>query len=431
MLRGSAVGTACGTAFGRRAFLAAAMASVAAPAVIRAAWGAAPQFTLKLHHAFSSVSCVHDNFLAPWARTLEAQSGGHIRIEIFPSMQLGGQPAQLFDQARQGIADIVWTMPSKTPGRFPKIELFELPFVPSRRALVSSNAIEDFSSDYLKDEFRDIHPICFSCADRGIVHSRRPIVTVADLRGLRLDVPTRFAGGAVQTLGARAVAVPSAQLPMAITRRVVDGSIIPWDMVPALKLDQLLKAHTDFADYSLSTTTFVLAMNKMSYDRLPADLKKIIDDNSGQHAAGMAGAMWDLQASAVADMVSQHGAAIVTLAPEAVAHWRQATEPVIQVWLKQMKERNVDGGKLLASAQASLDKYASLPEPQPPQPPQAAQPSQPPAAPQAKPDANPQPKAGSPLPAPSKPAATAVPAPSPAAKPPPAAAPGMTLDIPL
>src|ERR1700685_4656012 len=122
----------------RRTFLASTLASVAAPAVMRIAFADAPQFSLKLHHAFSSVSSAHDRFLVPWARQIEAQSGGRIRIDLFPSMQLGGAPAQLFDQARDGITEIVWAAPSTTPGRFPKTEAFELPFVPSRLALVSS-----------------------------------------------------------------------------------------------------------------------------------------------------------------------------------------------------------------------------------------------------------------------------------------------------
>ncbi len=116
---------------------------------------------------------------------------------------------------------------------------------------------------------------------------------------------------------------------MAITRHVVDGCLDPWHMVPALRLNDLLKTHTEFSDWSLSTTTFVLAMNKTAYERLPRELKNVIDNNSGQLAAGMAGTMWDMQAEAVAEMVAQSGDVIVTLLPEAVAHWRKATEPVI------------------------------------------------------------------------------------------------------
>ncbi len=362
-------GKALGIPIGRRAFLAAGAASLAAPSFVRAAPGDASRVTFKLHHALSSVSCAHVNFLVPWAHAVEAQAGGRIRIDIFPSMQLGGQPVELFDQARDRVADIVWTRPSETPGRFPRIELFELPFVPPRRALVGSKAIEDFSAENLKEEFREVHPICFSCSDRGIVHTNRVVRTADDMKGLRLDVRTRFAGEAVQALGANSMLMPSAQLPLAITRHIVDGCVVPWNMVPALKLHDLLKAHLDFADNSLSTATFVLAMNKTAYEALPADLKKVIDDNSGQVAAGLAGVMWDLQASSVTDMVTRRGDPIVTLAPDAVGPWRKATEPVIDTWLKQMKARKIDGERLLASAHSLFDKYASEPEPQrPPQP---------------------------------------------------------------
>ncbi len=366
-------GKALSVSIGRRAFVASTASSLAAPAFLRAALGDGPRFTFKLHHALSSVSCAHTNFLVPWAHTVEVQAGARIRIDIFPSMQLGGQPVELFDQARDRVADIVWTRPSETPGRFPRIELFELPFVPPRRALVGSKAIADFSTDNLKDEFREVHPLCFSCADRGIVHGSRPVQSADDIKGLRLDVRTRFAGEAMQALGARALLVPSAQLPLAITRHIVDGCVVPWTIAPALKLYDLLKVHTDFADYSLSTTTFMLVMNKTAYESLPPDLKKVINDNSGQIAAGMAGAMWDLQASSVADIVSRRGDPIMTLTPEAVEPWRKATEPVIHAWLKQMKARKIDGEKLLAGARALFDKYADEPEPQPPRPSQPAQ----------------------------------------------------------
>ncbi len=366
----------------RRTFLASTMAALAAPAVIRRAHADAPQFAFKLQHPLSAVSSEHDKFLAPWARQIEAQSGGRIRIDLFPSMELGGAPAQLFDQARDGIADFVWTAPSFTPGRFPKIELFELPFLPSRRALVSSKATEDFAEASLGDEFRDVHPICFACSDGSVVHSNRPVQTVSDIKGLRLHVQTKSAGDALAVLGARGVPMPSGQLPLAITQRVIDGCVDPWNIVPALKLQELLKAHTDFADSSFSAVTFVLAMNKASYDRLPADLKKIVDANSGQTAATMAGTMWDIQAAAVADMVTARGDSIITLQPDAVARWRKATELVIGGWLKQMKDRKADGGKLLDNARALIEKYLLEPEPKRLQQARAEAPKSEPAQPQ-------------------------------------------------
>jgi TRAP-type C4-dicarboxylate transport system substrate-binding protein len=382
----------------RRTFLASTIASVAAPAVMRVAFADAPQFSLKLHHAFSAVSSAHDKFLAPWARQIEAQSGGRIRIDLFPSMQLGGAPADLFDQARDGVVDMAWAQPCNTPGRFPKIEAFELPFLPSRRALVSSKAIEDYARANLADEFREVHPICFSCSDRGVLHANRPVHTIEEMRDLRLHVQTRFAVQAVHWLGAIAVPMPSAQLPLAISQHVIDGGIDPWDMVPTFKLNDLLKSHTEFSDSSLSTTTFVLAMNKAAYDKLPRELKTVIDNNSGQPAATTAGAMWDVQAAAVVDMVGSRGDPITTLLPEAVARWRKATEPVIDAWLKDMKDHKVDGAKLLANARALQAKYLNEPEPQPAQPAREPQPAE------AEPTTPPKVEATSSTPTPPKPA---------------------------
>ncbi len=425
----------------RRRLLTSTLVAVAAPAVRRAACAEAPPVTLKLHHYFSAVSAGHEKFLAPWARKVEAESGGRIRIELFPSMQLGGAPAQLFDQARDGFADIVWAVPGSTPGRFAKIEVFELPFLLSGRALVNSKAIEDYAAANLQDEFREIHPLCFSCRDHGILHTTRTVAAIDDLEGLRLHVPNRLAGEAVRALGAHGVTVPTPQVPMALAAHAIDGCLDPWDVVPSLRLNDLLKNHTDFAGSALSTATFVLAMNKAAYERLPRDLKTVIDNNSGQAAAGMAGVMWDLEARAVAEAAGSRGDPITVLTTEDVAQWRKATEPVIAAWQKQMRERKLDGGKLIAAVRTLVAKYADEPEPQPAQPPQASQPAeqkavtepQPPQqAPQPKAEAVTRPKADAP------PVEAAAPRPSPAppsapiAKPAPAVATKpKELDIPL
>ena len=410
----------------RRSFLASIIGcAAAAPALLpRRVQADAPQLTLKMHHSFSSVSGVHDRFLVPWARKVEADSGGRIRIDIYPSMQLGGAPAQLFDQARDGLADIVWTVPSHTPGRFPRIEAFELPFVPASRALVSSKAIEDYAAANLADEFREVRPLCFSCRDRAVVHATRTLQGFEELRGLKLHVPNRLADEAVRALGGQAVAMPISQVLLALSGRVINGCLDPWDAAPGLKLYDVLKAHTDFADAALSTTTFVLAMNRAAYERLPRPLKSVIDANSGQPAAGMAGAMWDVEAAGAVALARERGDAVTVLPPKEVLRWRRATEPVIAAWVKQMKERRIDGVKLLADIRELLEKYAGEPEPQPPPRPS----SQP--APEQKVVAQPQPRPEAKVEPPK--AAAPAPAATPAAKPPPAAASRpKELDIPL
>jgi TRAP-type transport system periplasmic protein len=396
----------------RRTFLTSSIGTAVAPAILRFARADTPPITLKLHHSFSAVSGVHDKFLLPWAREIETESGGRMHVDIFPSMQLGGAPAALLDQVRDGSADIVFAAPTLTPGRFAKIETFELPFLPARRALVSSKALADFAAANLQDEFRHFYTICFSCSDSAAIHATRPVRATEDMKDFKLHVQTRLAAEAMRVLGARPVMMPSAQLPVAITEHVVDGCLDPWHLVPPLRLNDLLRFHTEFSDRSPSARTYVLAMNKTSYDRLPRELKSVIDSNSGQVAAAMAGAMWDQQAAAVANMVVERGDLIVTLLPEAVVRWRKATEPVIDAWRKEIKEQKIDGAKLIAAANALLAKYANEPVPpsvqaspptqqqavaQPPQPQTLANAAPKPARNSANPPASAGPSAGQPV----------------------------------
>ena len=138
-----------GPRLNRRSVLTAALAGIAAPALVRPGLAQAPEVTLRMHHFLSPLSNGHARFLKPWADQVMARSAGRIRIDIFPSMQLGGAPPQLFDQARDGVVDLVWTLPGNTPGRFPGIETFELPFIAHKRDVVNSRAIAEFAGQHL------------------------------------------------------------------------------------------------------------------------------------------------------------------------------------------------------------------------------------------------------------------------------------------
>jgi TRAP-type C4-dicarboxylate transport system substrate-binding protein len=342
----------------RRTFLSLAGAAVAAPAVSRVAWGQTPQVTLKMHHFLPPVSNAHAKVLAPWAKKVETESGGRIKIDIFPAMQLGGTPPQLYDQARDGVADIIWTLPGSTPGRFPAIEVFELPFVAAKRATVNAKAVQDFAATHAKDDFNDVHPICVWAHDHGLIHASRQVKTMDDLKGLKLRSPTRLAGEALKALGANGIPMPIPQVPEALAQRVIDGCVIPWEVVPAVKVHELVKYHTEIpGSPTLYTATFILAMNKPKYESLPDDLRKILDANSGQVFAAMAGAMWDEQANVVAELVKKRGNTVGAITEEEAARWRKATEPVIEAWKAQVKERGLDGDKLVEAARELIAKY--------------------------------------------------------------------------
>ncbi|MDT3687242.1 MAG: TRAP transporter substrate-binding protein [Pseudorhodoplanes sp.] len=344
-------------AFHRRQFIKLAGAAVAAPAVSRTAFGQS-QVTLRLHHFLPPVSNVHTRLLTPWVKKIEQDSGGKLKIDIFPSMQLGGTPPQLYDQARDGVADIVWTLPGSTPGRFPKIEVFELPFVPHKNAIVNAKAVQDFYADNLRDEFKETQALCVWAHDHGLVHASKQVKSMDDLKGLKLRSPTRLAGEALKALGANGIPMPIPQVPEALAQRVIDGCVVPWEVVPAIKVQELVKYHTEiFGSPTLYTATFVIAMNKPKYDGLPADLKKVLDQNSGMAFAELAGKMWDEQAIAVEEAVRKRGNTVTELSKEESARWQKATQPVVDNWLKQAKDKGLKGEKLLADAKAAIAKY--------------------------------------------------------------------------
>jgi TRAP-type transport system periplasmic protein len=344
----------------RRSFLALAGSAIAAPAILRTTRANAQEVTFRMHHFLPPVSNGHARFLKPWADKVAAESNGRIKIDIFPSMQLGGTPPQLFDQARDGVADLVWTLPGNTPGRFPGIEAFELPFTASKKAIVNSKALTEYAQANLMDEFKEVKPICFWAHDHGLIHTNKLINTMDDLKGVKLRFPTRLAGEALKALGVNAIGMPIPQVPEALAQKVIDGAVVPWEVVPALKLQELTKFHTEIpGSPTLYTATFILAMNRAKYDALPADLKAVIDKNSGQAAAEMAGKVWDEQAVTVSDMVRKRGNTITVITDAEAAKWRAATAPVIDGWVKTVTERGLNGTKLLESARAALAKHAS------------------------------------------------------------------------
>ena len=341
----------------RRQFLKFAGAAFAAPAISRSAFGQA-QVTLKFHHFLPPVSNVHQKLLLPWAQKIERDSGGKLKIDIYPSLQLGGTLPQLYDQARDGVADIIWTLPGATPGRFPRIEVFELPFVADKRGVPNAKAVQEFYETHMRDDFKEVRPLAVWAHDGGLVHANKQINTMEDMKGLKLRSPTRLAGDALKALGANGIPMPIPQVPEALAQRVLDGCVVPWEVVPSIRVHELVKFHTDIGvSPTLYTASFVIGMNHEKYNSLPADLKKVMDDNSGQALATAAGKMWDEQAIVVEEMVRKRGNTITKLSTDEAGRWAKATQPVVDTWLKQAKEKGLDSEKLLADAKALIKKY--------------------------------------------------------------------------
>lgn len=341
----------------RRSLLGAAMAT---PVYLKEGFAQAPEVTLKMHHFLAPVANGHARLLAPWSKLVEEESKGRIKIQIYPNMSLGGAPPQLYDQAKDGVADIIWTLPGMNPGRFPSTEPFELPFVASKSGEVNAKAMNEYAQKYLQDEFKEVKPLIIWAHDGGLIHANKQIKTMEDLNGLKLRFPTRLAGEALRALGVNAIGMPVSQVPESLANKVIDGCVVPWEIVPGLKLQELLKFHTEIPGTpTFYSTSFVLAMNTAKYNGMPADLRAVIDKFSGAFGAAMAGKMWDDQAVTVSAMVKARSGNVVSeISMEEKTRWMNTTKPVIDKWVAEMKAKGLNGENMLADAQALIKKYS-------------------------------------------------------------------------
>ena len=239
--------------------------------------------TLKFHTFMAPQSQVWLSMHKPWMEKVEKDSGGRIKFEAYPAMQLGGTPVQLYDQARDGVVDVVWTLPGNTAGRFPRVEVFELPFI-MNNAEATSKAYWEYIQTQAPDEFKETQVIALQVHGPGMFHSASKLIkSPADLKGMKVRGPTRQVTKLLAALGATPVGMPLPQIPDALSKGTIEGCVIPWEVVPSVKVHELTKFHTEFpaSGPALYTTTFVMAMNKAKYDGLAPDLKKVIDANSG------------------------------------------------------------------------------------------------------------------------------------------------------
>jgi TRAP-type C4-dicarboxylate transport system substrate-binding protein len=309
------------------------------------------EVTLRLHQFLPMQAAIPARAITPWIEAVEKDSGGRIKVEHYPSMQLGGTPPSLYDQARDGVVDIIWTVLGYTPGRFPVSEAFELPFMVSA-AEATSVAFDKYAREYATAEFADIHPIVFHTHGPGVIHVRgKGVQKLEDLKGLKLRGPTRIVTGMLEELGATAIGMPVPAVPEALSKGVIDGVVVPWEVTLPLKIPELVDSHTEFSgDHGLYTATFILAMNKDSYTNLPADLRAVIDAHSGPEAARLFGIAMD-EADVIGRKKAEASGNPIHMLDEAeTARWRKASDVIVDRWIAEATGRGMDGAGLVKAA---------------------------------------------------------------------------------
>jgi TRAP-type C4-dicarboxylate transport system substrate-binding protein len=314
----------------------------------------AQEVVLKLHQMLPAQAPVPSLVLQPWMDKITAESGGRIVFEHFPAMQLGGKPPELVDQVRDGVADVIWTLPGYTPGRFPRTEVIELPFLVND-AESASRALYQLGEKYMFDtEYADYKMLAMFTHGPGNFHASKPILTPADLAGVKLRAPTRVTNMMVAALGATAVGMPVPAVPESLSKGVIDATMLPWEVTGGLKVAELVKNHTEFTGKSMYVGAFIIAMNKDKYNSLPDDLKAVIDANSGVEFSALAGKTSQEADAKARQIALDLGNSIVTLDAAQSAVWEEAAQPTYEAWIAESAAAGFDGQAILDDAKALL-----------------------------------------------------------------------------
>lgn len=333
--------------------------ALAAAALATASLVQAQEVTLKFHHIWNTQAMASVNVIAPWCDKIAKESANKLKCQVFPAMSMGGTPPQLVDQVKDGVADLVITLPGYTAGRFPALEVFELPFM-TNSAETGARAAWDYLQKYALKEFPGTKILAIWVHDEGYVHTReKPVRTLADFKGLKMRAPTRQTNKLLAALGASPVGMPLPAVVDAVSKGTIDGFLLPWEVMPSLKLHEMVKFHseTDPSRPALYSAVFVFAMNQARYDSLPADLKAVIDANAGAAYSQAIGKIWDGSQAAGRKAAQDRGNTFTMIPASELDNWVKASAPLVDDFTADMDKKGLPGKQMLQDARDLLVKY--------------------------------------------------------------------------
>jgi TRAP-type transport system periplasmic protein len=262
-----------------------------ASAVACAFPAASAEYTLRFSHFFPAVSAPQKELFQAWADSVESDSKGRIKVDIYPSSTLAKPPAQ-YDAVANRIADVTATIQGYTANRFPLTQIVELPGIAKSAASGSCIVQKLYEDGTIASEYKKTHPLFFFTHGLGHIHTTKKLIEKPeDLSGLRIRRPTSVVANLLEGLGAQPVGMPAPDAYESAQRGVIDGVTLPWEGELVFRLNELTPYHTEVG--GLYTLAFVMTMNKDVYNSMPKDLQQVIDKNSGLEWSEKAAKVFD------------------------------------------------------------------------------------------------------------------------------------------
>lgn len=309
----------------------------------------ADEYRLRLAHFWPTGSSV-DEVIQDWAQTLHEESDGRLTVDIYPAQTLAKAP-QSYAATVSGVADITVTAQGYTAGRFPLTQVIELPGIVKTAENASCVLQGLYDEQLISGEYQDTHPLFFFAHGPGHIHTReKPVLTPQDLNGLRIRRATTVVGELLTSLGAQPVGMPAPETYTAAQRGVIDGVAFPWQAMKDFRLNEQLSHHTALSLYTLS---FITTMNPSSYQKLPDDLKAIIDRNSGMGWATAMGRKLDqLDAQARQEAIEKGHSFHQVDNPAQNPQWQPVLDAVTDRYIAELSAQSMPAQEVYDRARA-------------------------------------------------------------------------------
>ncbi len=245
---------------------------------------------LRFSHFWPATSAMHVEVFEPWAKKIETESNGQLKVEIYPSATLS-KPDVMYDSAAKGVIDIGSQAHGYSAGRFPLTQIAELPGLSNSATQMGCILQTLYDDGTIASEYEDTHLLFLMGAGPAAIHTvGEPIRVPSDMKGLRIRRPSAIAGDIIEATGGTPVGLPANDIYTSLQRGVIDGLSFPWQPTGDFRLVELTKAHTNIPFYN---SALLVTMNKNKYENLPDNLKKVLDDNSGRVMSDLVGEVTD------------------------------------------------------------------------------------------------------------------------------------------
>ena len=291
--------------------------------------------------------------MAHWAEQLTKRTNGKVAVKTFPAGTLLGA-REMYDGVSKGVADIGLGSPSYDPGRFPLTSGVSLP-MGFTNATVASRTLWELTKEFRPKEYEDFKVIAMFTTEPGFIQTKTAVRNAADLNGMKL----RAAGTGVpvlKALGAAPIGMPMPEVPQSVQTGVISGTMTSREVLQDFKLAESLKFVTD---YPTVVVTFAAVMDRKRWEKLPADVQKVIDELAAEMPA-WTGQYHDNEnvGAAMRWAAKEHKLQVVSLAADERAKWDAKLKPMEEQWVAEMSAKGLPAARYLARLRELRDQFA-------------------------------------------------------------------------